>query len=135
MKVSVIFSAQKSKFSWVEVNQNFVKIPESCIQHCARNIAHNGLGLCEVRATANPKSGVGRNSSKNHFHFFKFTKKMKCFFAVTASKFSKISFNPASCKTHVSRSAFIKLLFRFNMDKIFVVHKYINRVIFYRISL
>ena len=45
MKVSVIFSAQKSKFSWVEVNQNFVKIPESCIQHCARNIAHNGLGI------------------------------------------------------------------------------------------
>ena len=42
VKVSVIFSAQKSKFSWVEVNQNFVKIPESCIQHCARNIAHNG---------------------------------------------------------------------------------------------
>ena len=51
MKVSVIFSAQKSKFSWVEVNQNFVKIPESCIQHCARNIAHNGKSIGEGRAT------------------------------------------------------------------------------------
>ena len=41
----------------------------------------NGKGLCEVRATVNRKSGGEPISSKNHFHFFKFTKKMKWFFA------------------------------------------------------
>ena len=67
MKVSVIFSAQKSKFSWVEVNQNFVKIPESCIQHCARNIAHNGKSICEGRAKLDEKFNFDQSEANAFF--------------------------------------------------------------------
>ena len=69
--------------------------------HDFYKMADNGKGLCEVRATANRKSGGEPISSKNHFNFFKFTKKMKWFFAGTAYQLSKISFNAASCKTHL----------------------------------
>ena len=37
-------------------------------------ISHNGKGLCEVRATANRKSGGEPISSKNFFHFLKLRK-------------------------------------------------------------
>ena len=72
VKVSVIFSAQKSKFSWVEVNQNFVKIPESCIQHCARNIAHNGKSIGEGRATLLKIPKENRTWAKCFFWFLNY---------------------------------------------------------------
>ena len=40
----------------------------------AGSIAYNGKGLCEVRATANRKSGGEPISSKNFFHFLKLRK-------------------------------------------------------------
>ena len=55
----------------------------SIFTHFMRNfgsMSYNGKGLCEVRATANRKSGGEPISSKNHFHFFKFTKKNEMVF-------------------------------------------------------
>ena len=43
-------------------------------------LAENGKGLREVRATANRKWRGEPISSKNHFHFFKFTKKNEMVF-------------------------------------------------------
>ena len=43
-------------------------------------ISANGKGLCEVRATATEISRGEPNASKNHFHFFKFTKKNEMVF-------------------------------------------------------
>ena len=70
---------------------------------CSRfgKIATNGKGLCEVRATATEISRDDRELAKTIFVFSNLQKKMKWFFAGTAYKFSEISFNPASCKTHV----------------------------------
>ena len=62
---------------------------------------HIGKGLCEVRATATESGEENETLAKTIFIFFKFTKKMKWFFAGIVYKFSEISFNPASCKTHV----------------------------------
>ncbi len=71
-------------------------------------VAANGKGLCEVRATANESGEENRTLAKTIFIFFKFTIKNEMVFCGSAYKFSKISFNPASCKTHVSRSIFFQ---------------------------
>ena len=68
------------------------------------NIAHNGKGLCEVRATATESGEENETLAKTIFIFSNLQKKMKWFFAGTAYKFSEISFNPASCKTHVEQN-------------------------------
>ena len=69
-------------------------------------ISHNGKGLCEVRATATGSGEENETLAKTIFIFSDLQKKMKWFFAGTAYKFSKNSFNPASCKTHVMRCFF-----------------------------
>jgi hypothetical protein len=62
---------------------------------------HIGKGLCEVRTTATESGEENQSLAITIFIFSNLQKKMKWFFAGTAYKFSKNSFNPASCKTHV----------------------------------
>ena len=69
-------------------------------------MSYNGKSICEVRATATGSGEEDETLAKPFSFFSNLQKKMKWFFARTAYKFSKISFNPASCKTHVMRSLF-----------------------------
>ena len=75
------------------------------------SLAANGKGLCEVRATATGSGEENETLAKTIFIFFKFTKKNEMVFAGTAYKFSEISFNPASCKTHVICRIFYSSIF------------------------
>jgi len=60
--------------------KNSKKNPESYSQNRACNIAHNGKGLCEVRATATRSGEENETLAKTIFIFFKFIKKNEMVF-------------------------------------------------------
>ena len=99
-------------FGLDSVSSKIQKFRNLFVSEIFGDIAHNGKGLCEVRATATGISRGDRTLVKNFFHFLKLrkTKKWKSFLRVFSKIFLRFPSTPHLAKPMLAEVVFYCLV-------------------------